>query len=255
MAFVYTKLISGLNYAALSGDNCVVLSPREALYYPLPMTTYGAAKVAGFFSTTSAGDFNSGHFAATLTNGVTSRLQSLYFGFCTGQITGSDFAFVGMGLPTGQSLASTVTTTLFPSSPASISARACKISAAHSAQSSDFGGFGLTYPVSSTGFYTYNAVEFNLFGTTKAYTVTVSTTSDATLFSPPYGASTADISTGKLWSLMTGNAGAGGTLSGWFTDDGTQGGNLLPIPTAVVVYSPFYNSRLRIHNFSVIKTR
>lgn len=265
MSSIFVKTISGA--AGISNTNCLVMSPRESIRYPLPTDNWGGIRVGMFVSNTNAEGLNSDDSALiTITTGaqpMNYKEQGFYFGFSAGDVFSQSFSFIGHGYPTGVGA-----TVVFQedSEYQGILGPATALIMSGDSQSYfafdnnfDTAGYGANGNEGMTGFYTYHDIRLDLNQESGQYILqkrylTSSRLTEAGLYM------NADIGTGALFRMITGTEGIyddfiSTTISGYFTTNGGTSGVALPRPDSFFIYWPLYPQRLRIHNLGIVKTR
>lgn len=229
-----------------SSQNMMVLAPNEALSYPLPMNSWGGVAMGAFISYTATTGANEvqdlyAPYEQTFTSNIYRDVyQNFYYGFTTGGFGTSNFLFLGIS----GNLTDSITFAQYPT-----------ISLAYIAGFTDIpGGIELFNGTGSidqlkqfAGFFSLN---LDVFGSNKTYNLSYQ------LEWPAGNVSYTNIDNQTLLQSMTGNSISKVFVrSGFYTNDGTQSGSLLPLPTKSFIYWPFSTYRMRIHSLNIIQTR
>jgi len=245
MATIFEKLPA-------SGEKCLILDSREALFYPFDFgtgwTQIRLGTIHSYTNLTDNGLFTNESITAN------SSANNFYYGFVyspnnTLPFTPDTIAFVrasntGAGITV--SLVSNSALNMVASSAVGeryfASGRQLRGSTAATAVL--LVGSTAVNATGSTAFAGSCQCSLNINRIGKTYSFTDSAAVQLPTFNP------GNTSTQNLRGPMAAQT-FSNTMTGFYTVDGTAAGNLLPLPDKAVIYSPFINNRLRIHNIVV----
>jgi hypothetical protein len=237
----------------VSGDKCLILNPRESLFYDFDLGTgWNELRIGINPSFTNATGDNS--LASNETLGTVNPSDSFYFGFTyspnnTLPFSNTGNVFIGNFKTTG--VANTV--------------------ALNGTEVRTSDGFGMGMISSGVQKYGFNTSVFPMLITPSYIQSTGSTNFIAVnycrliiknkTFEMYWGRDSTtnnNVSLSYLRSKINSNNGINnmitqGPFTGFYTEDGTISSPILPYPNKVLIYSPFFNNRIRIHNLLIEK--
>lgn len=250
MATIFEKLPA-------SGERCLVLESKEALFYPFNFGTgWKDIRLGMLFSFTSQSDLNGLYTTQSIM--AASPSNNIYVGFIKSPddelpLT-PNAIYAGMAGFTGETATVTLTATnsISVSSSASVNSLISSGLLRRPTVSSSVNLLHSSTAAIATGsgnFVGAFQVALQINHILKTYRVLQS-------YSGPLdGFPSSNTSTTALRAGMAGYSFAGEiqTITGYWTTDFTSATDMLPLPDKALVYSPFLQARMRIHNLVVEK--
>jgi hypothetical protein len=243
MSFIYEKLPA-------SGEKCLILEPREALFYPFDFGTGWSeirlGTVNSFTDLTENGTFTTDSCVTSVPG------NGFYYGFVYSPnnelpFTKDVIAFVRADL-TG--VATTVALNTSTSNVRGSSAEKLFVSG------TSVRGSVYQFAVSMMGGTAASSSGSGNFAGANVCRLIINQTSKTFSFNDNGGIGLVtypsnNTSTSRLRSSMSAFSFTPIAITGYYTVDGTSGTDILPLPNKALIYSPFLNNRLRIHNLVV----
>lgn len=238
-------------FQKITGDNCLILDPREALIYPFNFgSEWTEIRMSMYASLCAASGDNTPPPLNTLAD--TSASNKFYFGFKTNNNIfpqSPNTLFIGSMIPQAEgTLVSTQAGNLFRV----VGSVSNGMSFVYN-YNNDFtneGPMGNTF-LTPTGI-ALNSGYFGFYATKLCitsngiYSGTNGVISISTNPTPSIAALRSDTSDGNVYGALK---------TGFYTTNGTSTGAIAPKPDAIFIYFPMYDSRLRIHNLLIEKHR
>jgi hypothetical protein len=247
MSFIYEKLPA-------SGEKCLVLEPKEALFYPFNFgsdwTTLRLGTVSSF---AGVNDPNERFVAETQSTRYPSC--NFYYGFVYSPNNNIPYSenvvFVGISSRTGVSdtvsLGSSTINITSSTNKSIVAINSLITGNAFSNSTQMFQGVNIDSATGTGAFASANQLELHINTTSKTFRARANMGS---VLSANYPSS--NTSTNLLRSSMSAfSFSSFDTITGFYTSNFTETGDLLPFPDKVLIYSPFIQNRIRIHNLIV----
>jgi hypothetical protein len=241
MATIYDK--------GVSGDKCLVLNPREALFYDFNFGTgWKEVRIGMAYSFVNSTGNNELRTTETVVNTTFNHTNNIYVGLTNSTNNSIPYAntgiFIGMSSFTGSNV------TLNAANIASNSRYGVINNQSFSGSFSNYNSVYLSFSsaTNATGnssYLSYYALRINIEPLVKSFSVRGANVS--------VDGNNPSIS--FLRSQINNFAGAipSADSTGFYTTAFNATGDLLPYPDKVLIYFPFFNNKIRIHNLLVEK--